>query len=108
MINTIELSTVSRVRASAEVTRPKLALPRQLVLAVSLVLLTSHLAAALDPVSVKLKSKHQFQFTGYYARLEQGFYREAGLDVIIREDGPGIDVAETVDFGGCSSSVLCE
>ena len=51
MISTIELSAVSRVRASAEVNRPKLALLKQLVLAVSLVLLTSHPAAALDPVS---------------------------------------------------------
>ena len=71
------------------------------------------LAAALDQVSMQLKWKHQFQFAGYYAALEQGFYRDAGLDVTIREGGPGIDVAETVanskaDFGVCSSSVLRE
>ena len=43
--------------------------------------------------------------------LEQGFYRDAGLDVTIREGGPDIDVSETVadgkaDFGVCSASVL--
>jgi ABC-type nitrate/sulfonate/bicarbonate transport system substrate-binding protein len=83
----------------------------RLTLAASLVLLFSFPAAALDQVSLQLKWKHQFQFAGYYAALEQGFYRDAGLDVSIREGGPGIDVAETIagrkaDFGVCSASVL--
>jgi class 3 adenylate cyclase/ABC-type nitrate/sulfonate/bicarbonate transport system substrate-binding protein len=86
---------------------------RRLILGASLVLLASHPAAALDPVSMQLKWKHQFQFAGYYQALEQGFYRDAGLDVTIREGGPGVDVAETVaggrsDFGVCSASVLRE
>jgi class 3 adenylate cyclase/ABC-type nitrate/sulfonate/bicarbonate transport system substrate-binding protein len=93
--------------------RPKLAHLRRLFLAAWLVLLTAHPVAALDHVSLQLKWKHQFQFAGYYAALEQGFYREAGLDVTIREGGPGIDVAEAVasgeaDFGVCSASVLRE
>jgi class 3 adenylate cyclase/ABC-type nitrate/sulfonate/bicarbonate transport system substrate-binding protein len=84
-----------------------------LAIAVCAVLLASHPAVALDPVSLQLKWKHQFQFAGYYAALEQGFYRNAGLDVSIREGGPDIDVAETVasgkaDFGVCSSNVLRE
>jgi len=69
---------------------------KRLVIAACLVLLASHPAAALDTVSLQLKWKHQFQFAGYYAALEQGFYRDAGLDATIREGGPGIDVAETV------------
>jgi ABC-type nitrate/sulfonate/bicarbonate transport system substrate-binding protein len=86
---------------------------RRLVIAACLVLAASHPAAALDAVSMQLKWKHQFQFAGYYQALEQGFYRDAGLDVTIREGGPGIDVAETVaggkaDFGVCSVSVLRE
>ena len=86
---------------------------RRLVIAVCLVLLASHPADALDLVSLQLKWKHQFQFAGYYAALEQGFYRDAGLDVTIREGGPDIVAAEAVaggkaDFGVCSSSVLRE
>ncbi len=86
---------------------------RRLIIAACLVLLASHPAAALDQVSMQLKWKHQFQFAGYYAALEQGFYRAAGLEVTIREGGPGIDVAETVasskaDFGVCNASVLRE
>src|SRR5947207_3063851 len=92
---------------------PKLALARWRIMAAGLVLVASHPAAALDPVSLQLKWKHQFQFAGHYAALEQGFYRDAGLDVTIREGGPGIDVAEAVangqaDFGGCSAGVLRE
>src|SRR5258708_10131536 len=84
---------------------------RRLVMAACLVLLASHPAVAGDKVSLQLKWKHRFQFAGYYAALEQGFYRNAGLDVTIREGGPDIDVAETVasgkaDFGVCSASVL--
>jgi class 3 adenylate cyclase/ABC-type nitrate/sulfonate/bicarbonate transport system substrate-binding protein len=92
---------------------PKLALLRRLIVGASLMLAATHPAAALDAVSLQLKWKHQFQFAGYYQALEQGFYRDAGLDVTIREGGPGIDVAETVaagkaDFGVCSASVLRE
>ncbi|MCW4349582.1 MAG: EAL domain-containing protein [Candidatus Thiodiazotropha endolucinida] len=49
----------------------------------------------LEPVVLQLKWKHQFQFAGYYAALEKGFYRQAGLDVQIREhsgDRSPIDV----------------
>ncbi len=73
-----------------------LALLRRLIIAACWALLALHPAAALDQVSMQLKWKHQFQFAGYYAALEQGFYRAAGLEVTIREGGPGIDVAETV------------
>jgi class 3 adenylate cyclase/ABC-type nitrate/sulfonate/bicarbonate transport system substrate-binding protein len=94
-------------------TGPKLAPLKWLISAACVLLLSSHPATALDPVSLQLKWMHQFQFAGYYAALEQGFYREAGLDVTIREGGPGIDVAETVasgkaDFGVCNASVLRE
>jgi diguanylate cyclase (GGDEF)-like protein/PAS domain S-box-containing protein len=42
-------------------------------------------AAPLQPVRLQLKWKHQFQFAGYYAALERGYYREAGLDVRLLE-----------------------
>src|SRR5271168_673473 len=85
--------------------RPALRWP---IICVGLVLLASDPAAALEQVSMQLKWTHQFQFAGYYAALEQGFYRDAGLDVAIREGGPGIDVADEVangnaDFGVCSA-----
>jgi len=69
-------------------------------------------ALALQPVSLQLRWMHQFQFAGYYAALHQGYYREAGLDVSLKEGGPGADpVADVVagksDFGvGVSSLII--
>ena len=66
---------------------------------------------ALEKVSLQLKWLHQFQFAGYYVALEKGFYRDAGLDVEIRQGGPGIDAMEDVasgkaDFGVCATGVV--
>src|SRR6516164_3994201 len=86
---------------------------RRLATAACLLLLASYPAAALDQVSLQLKWKHQFQFAGYYAALERGYYRDAGLDVEIREGGPNVDVGRMLaggqaDFGVCTSSVLLD
>ena len=68
-------------------------------------------AQALDRVTLQLKWHHQFQFAGYYAALEKGFYRDAGLEVEIREGGPNVDAIEDVvagraDFGVGTSGAL--
>jgi diguanylate cyclase (GGDEF)-like protein/PAS domain S-box-containing protein len=52
-----------------------------------------------EPVTLQLKWKHQFQFAGYYAAKEKGFYREAGLDVTIIEAAPDIDPVREVILG---------
>ena len=46
-------------------------------------------ASALDKVVLQLRWVHQFQFAGYYAALEKGFYADAGLEVEIRPAEPG-------------------
>ena len=43
-------------------------------------------------LSLQLKWYHQFQFAGYYAAVENGYYREAGLEVELREARPGLDL----------------
>jgi len=83
------------------------------MLVACLVLLAASPAWALDHVTLQLKWKHQFQFAGYYAALEKGFYRDAGLDVEIREGGPDVDAAKAMaageaDFGVCTSGVLLD
>ncbi|MDX1352889.1 MAG: ABC transporter substrate-binding protein, partial [Thiomicrorhabdus sp.] len=66
----------------------------------------------LKPIKVQLKWHHQFQFAGYYAAIEKGFYRQAGLDVTLLEAKPGTDPISVVlnqqaDFGvGTSELVL--
>lgn len=68
-------------------------------------------ARSLESVTLQLKWSHAFQFAGYYAAQEQGYYREVGLDVRLREAGPGIDALETVlsgqaQYGVGTSSLL--
>ena len=38
-----------------------------------------------EKVSIQLKWFHQFQFAGYYAAKEKGYYYDVGLDVEIKE-----------------------
>lgn len=56
-------------------------------------------ARALEQVNLQLKWTHAFQFAGYYAAIDKGYYREAGLDVRIQEAKPGFDVVESVASG---------
>lgn len=55
------------------------------LLTVCLSFSTALLAQNGEPIVLQLKWRHAFQFAGYYAALEQGYYKEAGLDVEIRE-----------------------
>jgi diguanylate cyclase (GGDEF)-like protein/PAS domain S-box-containing protein len=50
----------------------------------------------LQRVTLQLKWKHQFQFAGYYAAVERGYYREAGLDVRIQEAPPAGEPSDVV------------
>ncbi len=58
---------------------------------------TAQTAASGDliPVKLQLQWVTQSQFAGYYAALDQGYYKEAGLDVKILEGSPDI-VPQTV------------
>lgn len=59
-----------------------------------LLMLLSLPTLALESVVLQLKWTHQFQFAGYYAALEQGYYRAAGLDVRLKPNGQdGISVS---------------
>ena len=56
-------------------------------LVVFLVLSTLSSASAAEPpeqVTLQLKWSHQFQFAGYYAAVEKGFFADEGLDVADR------------------------
>lgn len=41
-----------------------------------------------ETIDLQLRWHHQFQFAGYYAAVQQGYYQKAGLDVIIHEGAP--------------------
>ncbi|MFU8837694.1 MAG: ABC transporter substrate-binding protein [Thiohalomonadaceae bacterium] len=50
-----------------------------------LLLATTGALASAETVRVQLKWLHQFQFAGYYAALEQGYFAEEGLQVELIE-----------------------
>jgi NitT/TauT family transport system substrate-binding protein len=56
-------------------------------------------AQKLTKVTLQLKWVTQAQFAGYYAALEKGYFKQAGLDVKIKVGGPNI-TPEQVVIGG--------
>ncbi len=80
-------------------------------LALLSLLLAPFLAFGADKVRLQLKWQHQFQFAGYYAAQEQGYYRNAGLEVDILPARPGEDPVQQVvqgkaEFGVGSTELL--
>ena len=55
--------------------------------------------AELTPVKLQLQWVAQAQFAGYYAAVDQGYYKEAGLDVDIVEGGPDIVPQDVLSAG---------
>ncbi len=56
-------------------------------------------ATAAEKIALQLKWLHSFQFAGYYAAVAQGYYRDEGLDVEIRQRVPGVNNIEQVLSG---------
>jgi len=67
-----------------------------IVLIISLFAVATNASEALEKVSLQLDMKYQFQFAGYIAAKEKGFYQEAGLDVELIEYQQGMDIFEDV------------
>lgn len=70
-------------------------------------------AKALKEVTLQLKWQHQFQFAGYYAAEQQGYYAEEGLEVTLRPAQPGTDPFEEVleghaEFGVGTSEIMLQ
>ena len=70
-------------------------------------------AGQLQTVSLQLQWKHQFEYAGFYAAIEKGFYRDEGLQVELREiranNDPVADVLQgRADFGITYSSLITD
>ncbi len=69
--------------------------------------------ADLEKVSVQLDWKYQFEYAGYIAAKEKGYYKNVGLDVELREYHEGTDVVSDVlngkaTYGIYNSSIVVE
>ena len=63
-------------------------------------------AQAQEDLTLQLKWVTQAQFAGYYVALENGFYKDEGLDVTIKPGGP--DVAPTQVLAGGGADVVID
>jgi len=59
----------------------------------------------LTPVSLQLQWFSQAQFAGYYAALDQGFYKDAGLDVTILEGAADIVPIDVLASGDADYAI---
>jgi signal transduction histidine kinase len=63
-----------------------------------------------EKLSIYLGWKHQFQFAGYYAALENGYFKENGLDVelvpLTGEDNIEAVISNKYDYGVGTAGVL--
>lgn len=78
-----------------------------------LTILNALFAKELIDVSVQLKWKYQFQFAGFIMAKEKGFYKDAGLNVELKEFTTGLNVYEEVqashaDFALGDSTIIYE
>ncbi len=69
--------------------------------------------ASLEKVTLQLQWKHQFEFAGFYAAKEKGFYRDVGLDVTFVEFDGNKNITDEVlngnaQYGLAYSSIITE
>jgi len=67
----------------------------------------------LTKVSLQLEWKHQFEFAGFYAAIEKGYYKDIGLEVQLKEFQDGVNLSDEVlngksTFGISSSALILE
>ncbi|MGM0622880.1 MAG: transporter substrate-binding domain-containing protein [Campylobacterota bacterium] len=83
------------------------------VIFISILCFLSVEAKELQKVSVQLEWKHQFEFAGFYAAIERGYYEDIGLEVELIEYESHMDVSKKVvsqeaEFGIFSSQLILE
>ncbi|MDR2550684.1 MAG: EAL domain-containing protein [Desulfobulbus sp.] len=93
--------------------RPYLLLPLLLTVAIGVYPALAANDGSLEVVRLQLKWRHQFQFAGYYAALEKGYFRDAGLEVELLEGRLELDIGRHLlsgqaEFGVMSPAVLLE
>ena len=83
----------------------------QIVMLLGLLCATENTVFAAESITLQLKWHHQFQFAGYYAALNQGYYSQENLDVRIVEGGTDASALNQVlsgeaDYGIGDSDIL--
>ena len=61
-----------------------------------------------DPFTFQMSWKAQAEQGGYYDALAKGFYKACGLDVTIRQGGPGIDDSQLLVSGAVDAALISQ
>lgn len=66
-----------------------------------------------ESITLQLQWKHQFEFAGFYAAKEKGYYSDIGLDVEFKEFESGMDTTQEVlsgkaDYATSYSSIILD
>lgn len=88
----------------------------RLLISIFIIAFWANSAVALDtvrPVTIQLKWFHQFQFAGYYAAIQQGYFAEEGLSVTLLEGQPNVNPVDSVlsgkaDFGISNAELVLD
>jgi len=83
----------------------------RILMLLGLLCTTGSSPSAAETITLQLKWHHQFQFAGYYAALNQGYYSQENLDVKILEggtDAPALNqvLSGEADYGIGDSDIL--
>jgi len=86
---------------------------RNLILILGIIFSSQIWAAEAEKVILQLKWLHQYQFAGYYAAKEKGYYAEAGFDVTIKPRNPTVTpidavLSKSADYGVMGSSIILD
>ncbi|QFI37914.1 GGDEF domain-containing protein [Moritella marina ATCC 15381] len=73
--------------------------------AIFITILSSYPVHALDTVNFDLRWNHQFQFAGYYAAIEKGYYQDEDIKVNIRAGSAQKDNIDEVISGRTDFSI---
>ncbi len=84
---------------------------KTLLFILTLIIIESLCFAEEQAISLRLQWKHQFEFAGFYAAKEKGYYSDAGMDVDILEYHNGVNIISEVtsgdvDFGIWGSGII--
>mgnify|MGYP005843209839 CR=1 FL=1 len=76
-------------------------------------LMLANILFAQENIKLQLQWKHQFEFAGFYAAKEKGFYEEAGLDVEFLQYDGNSKIVESIlqnkaHFGLTYTSIISE
>lgn len=63
-------------------------------------------AQDLKKVSIQFQWKHQYQYAGFYAAIEKGFYKDIGVEVSLKEWNNNIDTLSELGSGKFTFAVV--